>query len=272
MSSTSRASPARMSSGSNPATTTGMRCRADERLEDAPARDRGGVPRGEEPLDARIRHLGDDFHHRGDVLVGGKHREVVGEGPADDCRRGHGGRLESGREEDHLFLGLACELDGLGGAVNHPNVGSRRLGVGQGLDRSRYLDHVAIRRDQAALAGQGDSFVDLRHVGDAHRAARPHDHVEILRERGPQTPTGDRLLVASAHVHDRDRRAPDLCGQAGDLAGQSPGQLRVAKLHLASAVDAGEAHRSFSCPAASISPRTSTAIRSSLRASARSVS
>ena len=48
----------------------------DERLEDAPAGDRGGVPGGEEALDARVRHLGDDLHHRRDVLVRRQHREV----------------------------------------------------------------------------------------------------------------------------------------------------------------------------------------------------
>ena len=48
----------------------------DEGLEDAKARDRRRMSRGEEAFDLVARHLCHDLHHWGDVLVGGEHRQV----------------------------------------------------------------------------------------------------------------------------------------------------------------------------------------------------
>jgi len=42
-----------------------------------------------------------------------------------------------------------------------------------------------------ALPRQHDRFIDLRKIGDAHRATRSHDDVEVLRERGAQSESGD---------------------------------------------------------------------------------
>ena len=49
----------------------------DERLEDFPAGDRRGMAGGKEAFDPRVRHLGDDLHHRRDVLVRGEDGEVL---------------------------------------------------------------------------------------------------------------------------------------------------------------------------------------------------
>jgi hypothetical protein len=177
----------------------------DERREHAPAGDRRGVAGRQEPLDAGARHLGDDLHHRRDVLVRGQDREV-GRRPGEDHRGGgHRGGLEPRREEHQLLVDRPRQLDRLGHAVDDVDRRAGGAGVGQRLRGAGHPQHVAVGRDAHALARERHRLVDLGHVGHAHRAARAHDHVEPLGEGGPQPEPRDRLLVAAAHVHHRDR-------------------------------------------------------------------
>jgi hypothetical protein len=108
------------------------------------------------------------------------------------------------REERDLVARRARDLDRLRHAVDHVDRRAAGLRVGQRTRRPRHAHHVAVGRDANALVGQRHGFIDLGHVGDAHRAARPHDHVELLRQDGAQAEPRDRLLVAAAHVHHRD--------------------------------------------------------------------
>ena len=80
----------------------------DEGLEDAPAGDRGGVAGREEPLDARLRHLGDDLHHRaGCTCARRAPRSSAAAAARHDGRGRDGGRLEPGREEDDLLRSVS---------------------------------------------------------------------------------------------------------------------------------------------------------------------
>ena len=80
----------------------------DERLEHAPAGDRGGVAGGEKTLDTRVRHLGDDLHYRRDVLVRRENRKVRRRIREDRRRRRHRRGLEPGGEEDDLARACAA--------------------------------------------------------------------------------------------------------------------------------------------------------------------
>ena len=63
--------------------------------------------------------------------------------------------------------------------------------------------HVAVRRNGYPGVGQCHGLVDFGHVGDAHRAPRPHDDIEPFGHERAQTKLGDRLFVTAANVHDR---------------------------------------------------------------------
>ena len=69
-----------MSSGSKPATTTGMRWRSTKRLEDAPAGDRRGVAGGEEALDPRARGISATISITGGMYLCAESTEKLGGG------------------------------------------------------------------------------------------------------------------------------------------------------------------------------------------------
>ena len=129
-----------------------------------------------------------------------------------------GGRLEPCREEDDFVPRRTSEIDRLRDAVHDVDPRAAGLRVPERHRRARDPQHVAVGGDPDALLREGDGLVDLRHVGDAHRAAGPHDHLERLGEHGAQAVARDGLLVAAAHVHDRDRVAADLRGHPSQRA------------------------------------------------------
>ena len=207
----------------------------DEPLEDTPTGDRRRMPGGEESLDARLRHLGDDFHHRRDVFVRGEHEEVRRRVAEHGGGCGDSGGLEPGGEEHQRLVDAAREIHRLRHAVDHVDGGPFGLHVGERPFRAGDLQHVAVGRDAHTLPGERDAFVDLGHVGDAHRTSRPHDHVERARQRGAQPEARDRLLVAAAHVHDRDGRAADGGHRAGERLRQGARARGIAELELGEA-------------------------------------
>ncbi len=105
----------------------------DELLEHFGARDRCCVACREETFDLGLWHLGDDLHHRWDVLVRGKHGEVVRRIIDQDRCRGHRRRFESRRKEDDLLIVLACELHRLRDAVHDVDTGAFCLCVRERL-------------------------------------------------------------------------------------------------------------------------------------------
>ena len=102
------------------------------------------------------------------------------------------------------------------------------------------------------------ALVDLGEVGDADRAARAHDHVELLREERAESELDDGLLVAAADVHDGDLAAAFL-DEARQRLRHRACQPRIAELQVV--------HDD-----ASISLRTSMVIRSFSMSSRRSIS
>jgi hypothetical protein len=143
-------------------------------------------------------------------------------------RRRHRGGLEAGGEEHHFLFGAPGQLERLRDRVDDVDRAAFGLRVGERFDGAGDAQHVAVGGDAHALARQRHAFVDLGHVGDAHRAAGAHDDVERAREDGAQAEAGDRLLVAPADVHDGG--GADLPRQLVERVGELPGARRVAEL------------------------------------------
>ena len=196
----------------------------DEGLEDAPAGDGRGVAGGEEALDAGLRHLGHDLHHRRDVLVRREHREVrrraargspprsrprwsrsrwrrtpaprrlraPARPPARRCRRRRRARPRA--------CASASDARGAGHA--------QHVAVGGDADALR-------ARAPRASSTSGTSVTQTGQPG-------PMITSSARGKRRAQAEARDRLLVAAADVHHRDRRAADLADQRVERADQEP--------------------------------------------------
>ena len=70
------------------------------------------------------------------------------------------------------------QLHRLGDAVDHVHLRPGGPGIRQRAGRAGDPEHVPVGGHPDSLARQGHAFVDLGHVGDAHRAAGAHDDVQ----------------------------------------------------------------------------------------------
>jgi hypothetical protein len=217
-----------MSIGSNPATTTGTLCRSTN-FSNTPQPVIVAAWPAAESFDARVGHLRHDLHHRRDVLVRRENRKVRRRIVEDHGRRCDRGGLEAGGKQHDLFPAPPRQIHRLPRAVHDLDVGAARFRVCKGLHRPRNLQHVAEGRDLHALLRKHDAFVDLRHIGHADRAARAHDHVETLWKQRAQTELRDRLLVASADVHDRDLAPISVARERGS---HRSSELRIAEFEF----------------------------------------
>ncbi len=196
-----------MSSGSNPATTTGVPCRATNGSKMPQPVIVAAWPAARNPstrdsgISATISITGGMYlcADRTEKFRGGSARITAAVATAVVSNPVAKNTTSS--------VARARQLDGLRDAVDDVDSGAGRLGVAERSRRAGHAQHVAVGRDAHALQGKRHRLVDLRHVGDAHRAAGAHDHVETAREARTQPELRDRLLVAAADVHHRHRAA-----------------------------------------------------------------
>ena len=66
--------------------------------------------------------------------------------------------------------------------VDHLDLAAVGLGVGERLHRPGQPQHVTVGADAGPLRGERHRLVHLGGVGHAHRAAGPHDDVELAGE------------------------------------------------------------------------------------------
>ena len=150
------------------------------------------------------------------------------------------------------------------GAVDDVDLRALGLRVGQRHHGAGHADHVAVGGDVHALPGEHDAFVDLGRVGDAHRAAGPHDDVEAARERrragrtwrSPARGCRTRASPRRARVRGSPVTRPSASTMARARSGSRNFSSRTRPARQAAASSAP-------CRVAAISPRTSAAIRSS---------
>ena len=130
-------------------------------------------------------------------------------------------------------------------AVDDVDRAALALGVGERLRRARHPEHVAVGRDAVAGQRQRDRLVHLRHVGDADRAARAHDHAAAPGGAAARSPK--RAMACSwlpqtciTEIGERPIAATSRASAVAERA--RPGG--VAELELGRALVAG--HHAFS--------------------------
>ena len=107
---------------------------------------------------------------------------------------GRGSGLEPDRDEDHLLIGLLCDLHGLMDPLHDPDIPA--AGLKRAL-RSRDMEEIAVGCDDAVFCGKVERCIDLPLGGDADRTSRAHHDLQLVREAGCEVLSGQWLPHAS---------------------------------------------------------------------------
>ena len=220
---------ARMSSGSNPATTIGFPYTSDTNRY-------GRVPT---TVDTWPGPRNPDSRRSGDsrmALIGGtivtwlqntlKLLDPERARPHQRDRGRRRGRLEADREEHHVAVGVVDrDLERVERGVHEPDVGAARLRLDEVAPGAGHPHHVAEgREDDARLLGQPHRVVDAAHRDHAHRAARPVHQLNGFRQQVLDAVPVDGVRVPAAHLHELELV---IARQLGDGLDQSTCGRRV---------------------------------------------
>ena len=181
-SSTSFTSAARMSSGSKPATTTGVPCAFTKASNTPEPVMMAAWPAARNPS-MRVPGISATISIAAGTYLCAERTEKFFGTPASSAAAVATAVVSKPvAKKTTSSRGLARELDRLVDAVDDVDLGAVGPGVGERLHRARHAQHVAVGADADALQRERHGLVDLGHVGDADRAARPHHHVERAGE------------------------------------------------------------------------------------------
>ena len=165
------------------------------------------MARCEECVDPRGGIAEDRLDCRGHEHLRHKHREVgkpAVMGQFDGHRVGGGSGFKADGQEDHLprrfGFGQPHRIER---RIDDPHISPPRLGRQQTLLTARHPQHVS-KRTENRLRPQGDRdrMVEICRGRDAHRAARPMDHLDRRRQQLIEAVMDQRMRLPSADFHD----------------------------------------------------------------------
>ena len=182
-SSTSRSSAARMSSGSNPATTTGSLWRSTNGSNTPQPVMAAAWPAARKPS-TRVSGISATISMTGGMYLWADRKNRFGGGLPRTTAAVATAVVSNPVAKKTTGSGAASFASATACATLYTTSIRRAFGlrVGQRPRRPGHPQHVAVGHDADALSREGDRLVDLGLIGDADRTAGPHDHLQVLAE------------------------------------------------------------------------------------------